>query len=139
MRKRIKGQDTLEFVAVLPLFLLMIWLLILLATQWHAYHVTVESALEAASRSANALSVNMGKAQNIANDQASFAEISIHNTEASVSDISMGHFLGFKSQGWAPMIVGLPWGTSLDEPLTNGYTQAPVWAFQPCDDACQNK
>lgn len=135
--KRVKGQDTLEYLAVLPMFLLLVWIIIVLAAQWHSYHVTGQIALEAASRSGSAVGAGVARAESIANAQASFTSISISTTDADVeSDYSYGKFIGYQSNGTAPMIVGLPWGTSLEEPETRGYTQAPQWEFVACADSC---
>jgi uncharacterized protein (UPF0333 family) len=48
-KKKIKGQASLEFMVLFPMFILLVLVLISLALQWHAFHVTAQGALESAS------------------------------------------------------------------------------------------
>ncbi len=40
MKRKMKGQASIEFMALFPMFILLVLVLISLALQWHAFQVT---------------------------------------------------------------------------------------------------
>ncbi len=135
-KKKIKGQASLEFMVLFPMFILMVLVLISLALQWHAFHVTAQGALESASG-------GLRKGAAAANAEAPYADIEVHKTGdakpgKNVIESAFSKFNGFTSSGTAPQLISNPAKIDLGDPPTKGYVQAPGnWEFVPCDSACK--
>ena len=136
-KKALKGQDTMEFIVVFPIFLFILGAMIVLATQWHSFHVTSESALEAASRSGNSPMMASWEAEDIATSE--FANGNYYVSYSNTNDFSpnsIGEFKGFKSDGVAPGIFNLIRSSLLGDKDTKGYVQVPEWKYKPCSSSC---
>ena len=135
-RKKLKGQGSIEFMALFPMFMLLVLVLISLALQWHAFHVTSQGALEAASS-------GLIRGASAASGEAPYADISIHKTGdaqpgSTVIEAPYSKFVGFTSGGTARQLLSNPAKIDLGNPQTKGYVQAPGnWEFIPCDSACK--
>ena len=135
-KKKISGQASIEFMALFPMFILLVLVLISLALQWHAFHVTAQGALESASS-------GLGKGSAAASAEAPYADIEIHKTGdarpgAKVIESPFSRFIGFTSSGTAVQLISNPSKIDLGNPSTKGYVQAPgTWEFVPCDSACK--
>ena len=135
-KKKMKAQASLEFMALFPMFILLVLVLISLALQWHAFHVTSQGALEAASS-------GLSRGTAAASGEAPYAEIRIHKTGdaqigGNVIESPYSKFVGFTSGGTAKQLISNPAKIDLGTPSTKGYVQAPGnWEFVPCDSACK--
>ena len=135
-KKKIKGQASLEFMVLFPMFILLVLVLISLALQWHAFHVTVQGALESASG-------GLKKGAAAAYAEAPYADIEVHKTGdalpgKNVIESAFSKFIGFTSSGTAVQLISNPAKIDLGNPTTKGYVQAPGnWEFIPCDSACK--
>ena len=135
-KKLIKGQASLEFMTLFPMFILLVLVLISLALQWHAFHVTAQGALESAS-------VGLKKGSAAASGEAPYADIEIHKTGDAkpgkyVIESDFSKIVGFTSSGTAVQLISNPAKIDLGNPETKGYVQAPgSWNFIPCDSACK--
>ena len=135
-KQKIKGQASIEFMALFPMFILLVLVLVSLALQWHAFHVTAQGALEAASG-------GLGRGSSAAAAEAPYADIEIHKTGdakpgKNVIESAFSKFIGFTSSGTAPQLISNPAKIDLGNPTTKGYVQAPGnWEFIPCDSACK--
>lgn len=135
-KKKMKAQASIEFMALFPMFILLVLVLISLALQWHAFHVTSQGALEAASS-------GLSRGASAASGEAPYAGISIHKTGdaqvgGNVIESPHSRFVGFTSRGTAPQLISNPAKIDLGNPSTKGYVQAPGnWEFIPCDSACK--
>ena len=122
-KKKIKGQASIEFMVLFPMFILLVLVLISLALQWHAFHV--KKGIAAAS------------------GEAPYADIEIHKTGdakpgKNVIESAFSKFIGFTSSGTAVQLISNPAKIDLGNPSTKGYVQAPGnWEFIPCDSACK--
>ena len=134
--KKLKGQASIEFMALFPMFILLVLVLISLALQWHAFHVTAQGALESASG-------GLRKGAAAAAAEAPYADIDIHKTGDAqpgkkVIESALSKFIGFTSGGTAVQLISNPAKIDLGNPTTKGYVQAPgSWEFIPCDSACK--
>ena len=135
-KEKIKGQASIEFMALFPMFILLVLVLISLALQWHAFHVTAQGALESASG-------GLRKGVAAASAEAPYADIEVHKTGdaqpgKNVIESGFSRFIGFTSSGTAPQLISNPAKIDLGNPETKGYVQAPEnWEFIPCDSACK--
>ena len=138
--KKIKGQDTIEFIAVFPAFLFIIGALIVLAVQWHGFHVTANTALEAGSLSGGGNPMLASwDARNVAEKEYANGGIYVqYDVTNNVSEASIGEFFGFKADGTAPGISNLINYSLLGPRNTQGYVQVPEWIFKPCGERCSN-
>ena len=94
--KKLKGQASIEFMALFPMFILLVLVLISLALQWHAFHVTAQGALESASG-------GLRKGAAAAYAEAPYADIEIHKTGDAqpgkkVIESPFSKFIGFKDE-----------------------------------------
>ena len=135
-KKKIKGQASLEFMVLFPMFILLVLALISLALQWHAFHVTAQGALESAS-------TGLKKGTAAASGEAPYADIEIHKTGDAqpgkdVIESAYSKITGFTSGGTAVQLISNPAKIDLGSPEAKGYVQAPgSWDFIPCDSACK--
>ena len=137
---KLKGQDTLEFIAVFPAFLFIIGAFIVLAVQWHGFHVTANTALEAGSLSGGGNPMlASSEARDVAQKEYGNGMFYVYyDTANNVSEATIGQFKGFNVDGLAPGIPGLINLSLLDNKNTHGYVQVPEWIFKPCGDRCSN-
>ena len=135
-KKKIKGQSSLEFMTLFPMFILLVLVLISLALQWHAFHVTAQGALESASS-------GLKKGLTAVTGEAPYADIEIHKTGdakpgKNVIESNFSKIVGFTANGTAVQLISNPAKIDLGNPETKGYVQAPGnWNFVPCDSACK--
>lgn len=133
--KSLKAQGSIEFMTLFPIFMVLILAMIAIALQWHAFHVTSQSSLEAASR-------GLKYGNSISSKEAPYADIEVHksndakaNSSAIESDYSK--IIGYDSSGTAKNIMVNEKYFNSGNPNTSGYVQAPNnWDFIPCDMSC---
>lgn len=135
MRKGIKAQGSIEFMALFPAFIALVLIMIAIALQWHAAHVTSQSSLEGASK-------GLAYARSVTGREAGYADITTNKrNDAKVSSWAIENeyspITGYRSTGTAKNIMVNENFTNLGNPQVNGYVQAPgSWSFVPCDMGC---
>ncbi|MBQ6517591.1 MAG: hypothetical protein IJI14_02655 [Anaerolineaceae bacterium] len=136
-KKRLKAQASIEYMVLFPIFMVLVLAMVTISLQWHAFHVTAQSSLEAASR-------GLKVGNKASNAEAPYAEIEVHksgdakaNRYAIESDYSK--IIGYGSNGIAKNIMVNENYFNSGNPETYGYVQAPNnWDFIPCDIGCAN-
>jgi len=124
-----RGQATLEFTIVFPLFMGILFLGLALAVGWHVHHVSASLSLEGSSLETIKPGFGMGFAIATGNRIAPSSSLTAEAAEypyawLSGNGVRGNRFtiLGNVNLPWAPL------GISLDAPL-RGTTYAPVWEF----------
>lgn len=136
-KRTLKAQGSIEFMTLFPIFMVLVLVMIAIALQWHAFHVTSQSALEAASRG-----LKIGN--QVSNAEAPYAEIEVHKTnDAKANPLAIesaySKIVGFDSSGIAKNLMVNEKYFNDGNPDTKGYVQAPNnWEFIPCDIGCSN-
>ena len=134
-KKKLKGQGSIEFMLLFPIFMVLILLIISMALQWHSFHVATQGSLEAASkgnRSANESAYN----------EAVYAGIEIHKTDDAQPgtysiESASSYTIGYTADGIAKNVMVNDNYSLLGNPPVKGYVQAPsTWDFIPCDIGC---
>ena len=124
-----RGQATLEFTIILPIFLGVIFLGLAMGAGWHLHHLSASLSLEGSSLEAAAPGYGMGFAGTTGSRAAPSAGLAPEAADYPFAWLSGNGVRGrrFTLQGR----VFLPWtpmGIHLDAPL-RGTTYTPVWEF----------
>jgi hypothetical protein len=124
-----RGQTTLEFVVVLPLFIGILFLGLALAVGFHVHHLSASLALESSSLESAMSGQGMGFVNATGNKTAPSAGLT-----AEIAEFPYAWLSGSGVRGHRFTIhgnVNLPWsplGVSMDA-LLRGTTYVPVWEF----------
>lgn len=133
--KSFKAQGSIEFMTLFPIFMVLVLAMIAIALQWHAFHVTSQSSLEAASR-------GLKYGNNLSNKEAPYADIEVHKSrDAKANSLAIeseySYITGYDSSGVARNIMVNEKYFNSGNPDTFAYVQAPNnWDFIPCDIGC---
>ena len=123
---RERGQATLEFLVMIPLFIGLIFLALAAAVVWNGHHLSSAIALEGASRE----SMQDGDGVRFVN------EVGNNVTQSTKWTVEVADFNYFGFQGKRFTVrgnVNIPWapfGTSWSIPV-QGTTYYPEWEFKP--------
>lgn len=124
-----RGQATLEFTIIVPLFMGILFLGLALAAGWHVHHLSASLSLEGSSLEATKPGYGMGFAITMGKRVAPST-----NLTTEVAEYPYAWLSGNGVRGQRFTILGnvhLPWaplGINLDS-LLRGTTYVPVWEF----------
>lgn len=124
--KKLKGQDSLEFVATLFWPLLMTWLFIAISFTWYAIQTNSAVSLEAASKGRNQ---GITSVESFANQMSPSSDSFIIRTTSKISSNFLGYFDRYFVVSDISQLLGLPGGTRVGDSSVRNLTVSPLWIY----------